>query len=137
MKLAEIFTALLIMSGVIIGMGTAVSSLGANYGKTDTFAYSTFDQTSEVQKQADKLNSQLSLNQTNFDPLKAFDILNFMFYGLSALFLTIPNMIHDITYLISLQLGFLIPDWLLGLTVVIALITIALKVAGIVFRREV
>ena len=136
MKLLEILLSLLMVSAVITGMGVGISGLGAQYGRTEAFNYTVFDTTGNITATADELQAKIGSGTTN-DLVAVFDVLNFLFFDLSAIFFTIPNLIHDIVSQTSNELGAFLPKWLFQLIYVSALIAIVVKVASIVFRRDV
>lgn|SRR3990167_8626344 len=136
MKLSETLIALVIVSGVMVGLGTAVSSLGANYGRTETFDYASFDQTTDIRESAESLQAKLG-SSTGFNPLIVFDLLNFLFFNFVGIFLAIPNMISDIIYLASGELGVLVPEWLITIGIVATIVFVVAKVASIAAKREI
>lgn len=128
----------LMVSGLVTGMGIAVSDLGSNYGKTDQFNYTAFNETSGIQQASQNLVNNLNAtNSKDFDPLHVFDVLNFLFFQVSPIIFALPNFIIDLINQASFATGGLIPGWLIGLAIVATLIVIAMKVFSFATRRSV
>lgn len=137
MKLSDMFVSVLVVSALVGGMGIAVSDLGANYGKTDQFDYSVFNQTTQVQSSSQDLVNKLNATSSQgFNPLQVFDVLNFLFFQVSPIIFALPNLIINIINMTSNATGGLIPGWLIGLAIVATLIVVAMKVLSIATRRS-
>ena len=137
MKLSEMLLSVLVVSGLVAGMGIAVSDLGGNYGKTDQFNYAAFNQTSQVEEQSHNLVNRLNATSSQgFQPLQVFDVLNFLFFQVTPILFALPGIIISIISATSGATGGLIPGWLIGLATIAVLIVVALKVLSIATRRS-
>lgn len=136
MKLTNILVNIVVVTMVITGIGLGVNELGTNYGKTDTIDTDQFDKLEEIETKATALQDELG-TQTGFNPSVVFDVLNFIFFDVAGIFLTIPDIITSLLTGANVELGAIIPAFIIGGLILIVMIIIVMKVAGIVFRRDV
>ncbi len=140
MKLLEIIVGIILFSGVMSGIGIIAADLGVNYGKADVLDVDGFDQISEVNEKSQQLQEKLA-SEEGWNPQTAFDVLNLVFFDISNILFSIPNMLTDIIQQAGLALNgdstTLLPMWFIGVLVAIVAITIVIKVVEIVTKREI
>lgn len=129
---------IVIFSSFMIGFSGVFLDFGERYeqplyytpvsGDTTTqlqFNNETFNQISEVNERLEDLQNKLGASgEGEFNPLTIFDILNFLYFYISSVFLTIPNMINDLALQASLSLGIFIPNWFLTVIIIAPIIII-------------
>jgi len=137
MKLSSLVFAIFIGIGVILGSGMIIEDLGSIYNKQETFNYTAFNLTSDLNSKIESLKDKLT-SKAGFDPSAIFDILAFFIFDISSIILSIPNILITMLNLAGKALPSVgLPGWFSIMVTGIIIGYFVFKILEVIFKREV
>jgi hypothetical protein len=142
-KISAILIGMFMLSGFMLGMSMVMGNLALEYGVDGGFDGPAFDQISEINEKTENFTTKLS-GRSDFNPVEAFDILNFLFFELVPSFASTPNIVASAILEIGnstgaggIGVGQLMPPWLIPMAIGIVSLIVILGLISVIFRRDI
>ena len=143
MNLTSFVVALLVGSGIILGMSSFYTEIATQYPSgvgnyTNSSSFDVFNSSfTEINQRTEDLqNHTIGVATKSILDWTLYQDLAFAFLDVGGILSQIPNVMVEFIYQMVQILGIGVPTWLISLALTILAFLVAMKVASIFLKRE-